>query len=158
MKVSEDTIEKLNEQIFFILNKSQYFYQNHQQNQLIAANIDQYYDLDDWQKRSQESFQKKTIQLFHYLLKELAYVTDQVDVGANDSLLSEKLNNVIIKVYEILKNNNFEGAKMFHPQELNIEYKLIQFLITEIQVSQLICNYLYNKIFSFSPSLAECYD
>ncbi len=134
MKISEDTIEKLNEQIFFILNKSQYFYQNYQQNQLIAVNIEQYYDLDNWQTRSQESFQKKTIQLFHYLLKELAYVTDQVDVVANDSLLSEKMSNVIIKVYEILKNNNFEGVKMFHPQELNIEYKLIQFLITEIQV------------------------
>ena len=131
--ITVETIHILNEQIFSILNHSQYFAQHHLPEDL-SVSVENYYCLEDWKHLTNELMQRKTVILYHYLLKELEYITGMTLLTTEHNFPADKLNMVIVHVYDILKNSQFDGVKFFHVQEVNIEYKLLQFLITEIQV------------------------
>lgn len=142
----EETIDLLNQQIESILGSSHYYLEHGN-----SVKIDSFYDLVDWQTRTEESFKKKTIQLFFYLLKELENVTGCEFLKTPEKeFLSTKYSNLVAIVYDTLRDNKFEGVNFFHVQEVNIEYKLLQFLLTEIQVSPIL------PFTSFLQFLSSC--
>jgi hypothetical protein len=114
MKLSEVSVDMLNQQIFNILSRSKCFF-GHYNNKKLALdiNIEEYFAVNEWIGFLNESEtrrkQKKVIQLLFYLVKELELTTGEklfVNDNQEEEVLQGQYDLVLPKV-DFLSENLF---------------------------------------------------
>jgi hypothetical protein len=104
-RMESQTTELLNEQIYQILSKSEFYYGNANQDsnekEGDSVNIEEYFQVEEWKNKKNEGFQKKVAYICYYLLKELEHVANLEVVGQSESILNSKSNIVEEVKYKV---------------------------------------------------------